>query len=234
MSNTPKKIKRLYKLFKRDCHCFYCHVATVLASKDNNRLKWFHATLEHLNTRWDIDKRWVPSDGKERTVLACYRCNIEQGKLRQSQVPIFIRKLKSGGGGIIDAIPDKNLDIKEMLIFLEKYAKEYRAKSEKYICDLIKETCLCNSDSECLTIIKNKIKQNIGKKELQEENYFLFQFLPKVNNREELKNILEKHIVELKHELLGNFIGNAVRFFKDQIINVDGNVIKSLILEMRI
>lgn len=244
MPSSSRIRKRLIKLHKRDPHCYYCGNPTNIIDIDKKNLHDPNflvtlATLEHINTRWDVDKRWTPNpERKERTVLACWKCNQERGAIRQAQVPEFIRKLKTGGGGILDALPENN-SIKETLSILKEHASLYRTNSFVYISKLLDDLKNYNDEDECLIVIKEKIKYNLliikdsKTHHLKEETYFLFQFIPKYDDRQKIREFIAENYNKLYHEKIGNFIGNVISSFKQQIVNIDGNVVREVVMEIQ-
>ena len=88
--------RRKLKLWNQNPHCFFCGVLTELAPANDSffKKKDNTTTIEHLNTRYN-PKRWLPGNNKERTVLACNKCNLERGRQEELQVPIEERRKRS-------------------------------------------------------------------------------------------------------------------------------------------
>ena len=91
------KQKRLRNLYKKDIHCHWCNCETILPENCNNKkhkkVPDNMATLDHLNDRYNLDKRRMPNyTQEERTVLSCKKCNIERSDKNAS---IAIKREKS-------------------------------------------------------------------------------------------------------------------------------------------
>ena len=77
----PRKTTwRKLKLWRRDPHCHWCGVRTVLPTDNSGRQFATLATLDHLDNRLSKD-RVKNKHHTERTVLACAACNSERGRL---------------------------------------------------------------------------------------------------------------------------------------------------------
>ena len=68
--------KRKLNLWKKDPHCHYCGVETIVLNQP--RIKGTPpnlATLDHLYSKFDY-RRYIPEfNNAERTVLCCFSCN---------------------------------------------------------------------------------------------------------------------------------------------------------------
>lgn len=68
--------------------CYYCQKPMLLIKKDwtGQKMPGNLATVEHLRHRFDV-RRYEPCDGSEkRRVLACARCNGEQGARKEREL----------------------------------------------------------------------------------------------------------------------------------------------------
>jgi|GEM_PF-3064596 len=88
-------------LFKKDPHCYYCHVELKwypeirnFKMKRNSPIPRDMATLEHLYDRFDI-RRYDDYPNNEDKVLACWLCNNKRSNINQkflSEEEVLLKK----------------------------------------------------------------------------------------------------------------------------------------------
>jgi hypothetical protein len=94
--------KRRNKLFQEDPHCHWCGRELILPEEcKQDKQNWQPdnmATIDHLRSRFSINRQ-EPNHTKEtRLVLACYRCN--EVRNDQEQATISIEELHRRAGQI--------------------------------------------------------------------------------------------------------------------------------------
>jgi 5-methylcytosine-specific restriction endonuclease McrA len=73
------------QLWNEDPHCYWCGVFTEEPIQNGGRLSDDTATLDHLYTRYEMEKR--VSEGNP-FVLACNKCNHDRGEAATQAQPI--------------------------------------------------------------------------------------------------------------------------------------------------
>lgn len=68
---SDKLKKRKLKLFEQNNRCYYCNQPTVLIAK-NKFDKLNLATIEHLFTKYSLNRHKKHDGVAQRTVLACH------------------------------------------------------------------------------------------------------------------------------------------------------------------
>lgn len=94
MSKSLREVRE--RLWKKDPHCRYCGVITVLPSSPllkrgkDGKLRHYPdnmATIDHLRSRLDPERQnHYPSE--RRYILACWKCNNERSKKENSKLRI--------------------------------------------------------------------------------------------------------------------------------------------------
>lgn len=90
MSRNRKRRDKLWDA--KNGKCFWCGISTILPPRNaRSGFKANYATLDHLRTRLDPNRRDPNNNNEERSVLACLNCNCLRGRLIQlSQSPKHI------------------------------------------------------------------------------------------------------------------------------------------------
>lgn len=95
-----RKRARLLRLWEKDNRCYYCRRPTILVFRclGHSKMELFEdeATTEHLISRLHPDR--LKHTG-ERTVLACWKRNNEQGNAEQASIGIEELRERSGRRG---------------------------------------------------------------------------------------------------------------------------------------
>jgi hypothetical protein len=86
-------LARRLRMFRRDPHCYWCGVLTVLDAEGQSN----HATVDHLYSKLHPLRASKHKSGHERDnvlhVLACHKCNQARGEA-DSKGRVFIPKIK--------------------------------------------------------------------------------------------------------------------------------------------
>lgn len=93
---------QLLRLHKRNPHCYYCGVLTVLPESGVNTPGESvpnMATRDHVYSRWH-PIRYTNSPDRSKVVLACYKCNHSRNELEQQSIPKEV-KMARGSGNLI-------------------------------------------------------------------------------------------------------------------------------------
>lgn len=100
MGDSKRMVKRKIALWDRQQgKCFWCGRQTVLTVGFVGRQSAKVATIDHLRCRYSLNRHELPiGPCEERTVLACYECNQERGKIIEMAVPLAERRRRSGRG----------------------------------------------------------------------------------------------------------------------------------------
>jgi len=78
MKSREQRRRRLIKLHRLDCRCFWCKRPTVLVISDRSTVNFpRRATIDHLDHK--LSGRRRPGPREPRTVLACFECNQRRG-----------------------------------------------------------------------------------------------------------------------------------------------------------
>lgn len=112
---TPQQRRRRTNLWHRDPHCYWCSCLTILPTPDHVKIvPKNQATLDHLVSRLKgrNGKDWPNGIN---TVLACWQCNNDRGKVEQSHVDINILRIRAGQAERYNL--DKMLFIEELYGF---------------------------------------------------------------------------------------------------------------------
>lgn len=97
-ARRAQRRRRKLRLFaEQKGRCFYCDCLMVIHTDEvlpHMTMRKNIATIEHLDDRWS-DSRGRHPLGVERTVLACWQCNNEKGKVSQAEQPIELLRQKA-------------------------------------------------------------------------------------------------------------------------------------------
>lgn len=91
IDHTPKlstrQAKRRYRLWLENPNCFWCGIPTVWLKECPKPAQDNFATLDHLVSRFD--ERRKEQGFKNKTVLSCYKCNHDRGRIDDMLVPLY-------------------------------------------------------------------------------------------------------------------------------------------------
>ena len=94
--------RRRLKLWVEDPHCRKCGTLTVLPenAKCSKKPDENQATIQHLDSRLSDVRGTYGETETPRTTLFCWKCNNEENRETQAQVPICILRERARDGHI--------------------------------------------------------------------------------------------------------------------------------------
>ena len=86
MANTKKLRKVRRKLWEQNPHCHWCGCLTDWYNPPNGNLPPNAATIDHLLSRLNPERYYLPYYPQSLMVIACYKCNTERGAREEREL----------------------------------------------------------------------------------------------------------------------------------------------------
>jgi hypothetical protein len=254
MHQSRRLRRRLERLHRLDPRCHWCEKPTTLRpslAKEINRQEQ-DATIDHLNSRLNFAKRIKPNPTWEpRTVLSCRKCNSRRAEEEDEKLSYYIKNLRSFGGQLLECI-GKDLSLIEKIRIIIQDAMMHRASClgllRLILSDCQQQNIHPITDEVVIEVVKKHIGLNreaslvprkyLGRYNLirlKNERTFLEQFIPKTSiAKEQIKEQIKSSILDkILIDRVGPAIGAAVEFFRKQLIIINGQEVKDVVLELR-